>query len=388
MTLSYNQLLIDLRTAYHAASRHKHSKDYCVEFASHLDVNLRTLADDIYSRLYRPLPPICFVIEDPKKREVFAADFRDRIVHHLYYNYTHELFERTFIADCYSCIKGRGTHYAINRLETHIRRESLNYTEQAYILKMDISGYFMSINRQHLFDIVESRLDKMRHRQIHTNSPDTWDHILDFSLISFLNRAIILPDPTENCIIVGSKQEWNTLPPRRSLFKSAPGCGLPIGNLTSQLFSNVYLSLFDDFMKRIVKARRYGRYVDDFYVVSNDYEYLRLMIPDICNYLKFELGLDICDDKTIIRSSNIGVEFCGAYLKPHRRYISNTSLYRIAQKLPDILAAQDPSQINSYLGILSHYNAYRITKRLFFPLHYKRGYFTKGMKKYVELPGK
>ncbi|MBO4244550.1 MAG: RNA-directed DNA polymerase [Bacteroidales bacterium] len=387
MTLTYAQLMVDLRTAYFDARRHKVSKPYLLKFEENLAENLRALASELYSRTYRPRPSTCFIISDPKKREVFAAEFRDRIVHHLYYNYTHELFERGFIADSYSCIKHRGTHYGIARLEQHIRQESLNYTEKVYILKMDISGYFMNISRQRLFEIVERRLGKMRYHRINSRRPDTWDDRLDFSFLSFLNRAIILPDPTENCIIKGCKSDWDYLPPRRSLFHSPEGCGLPIGNLTSQLFSNVYLGEFDDFMKRTVRARRYGRYVDDFYVVDNDFERLQLMIPDIQNYLKFELGLDVNEEKTTITDSNTGVEFLGAYLRPHRRYISRHSLRRLLRRLPPVLAAADPAQINSYLGILSHYNAYRITKRLFIPLHYKRGYFTMGMKKYVPLPG-
>lgn len=387
MTLSCNHILFDLYFAYIDARRHKRQKSYQIRFEKNLDTNLKKLAAELHSRTYRPAPPKCFIIEDPKKREVFAADFRDRIVHHLYYNYTHELFERTFIADSYSCIKGRGTHYAVNRLESHIRKESLNYTEKVYILKMDISGYFMNISRQKLFEIVESRLTKMRHRRIHNDDTETWNDVLDFDFLSYLNRIIILPDPTIGCRIRGNKSDWTALPPRRSLFNSPDGCGLPIGNLTSQLFSNVYLSVFDDFMKRTVKARRYGRYVDDFFVVSNDYEQLLYMIPDIENFLKFELGLTVNEKKTVITDSNTGVEFCGAYLKPHRRYIARHSLLRILKKLPRVLLRHNADQLNSYLGVLSHFSAYHLSKRLFYSLQGKGGYFTKWMKKWVEWYG-
>ena len=386
MTLTYIQLLFDLDTAYLDARRHKREKKYQVEFEANLNENLSQLAQELYTRAYRPAPPTCFVIEDPKKREIFAADFRDRIVHHLYYNYTHELFERNFIADSYSCIKHRGTHYGIARLESHIRKESLNYTEKAYILKMDISGYFMHINRQKLLEITERRLEKMRYHKIANGSPETWNDRLDFDFLSYLNRIIILPDPTENCRIVGKKSDWNTLPDRRSLFYSESGCGLPIGNLTSQLFSNLYLGEFDDFMKRILKVKRYGRYVDDFYMVSADEEYLQCLVPDIKNFLKFELGLSINDQKTVLTDSDTGIEFIGAYLKPHRRYISRQSLRRITKKLPRVLARRTPNQLNSYLGILSHYCAYHLTKSLFYPIHGNGGYFTKWMKKWVEYP--
>ena len=110
------------------------------------------------------------------------------------------------------------------------------------------------------------------------------------------------------------------------------------------------------------------------------------MIPDIENYLKFELGLEVNEEKTVLTDSNTGVEFLGAYLKPHRRYISDWSLRRILKKLPRVLKSRNPNQINSYLGVLSHYSAYRLTKNLFYPINGKGGYFTKWMKKWVEYP--
>ncbi len=112
----------------------QHSPMEC--FEADWENNLEVLCDEPYTRTYFPKPSTCFIITDPKKREVFAADFRDRIVHHLYYNYTHTLYERTFIADSYSCIKGRGTHYGIERLQKHIRKESQGYTVPCYAMSI------------------------------------------------------------------------------------------------------------------------------------------------------------------------------------------------------------------------------------------------------------
>ena len=386
MKLSFTQILIDLHTAYLAARHHKRSRQYQVDFENNMEENLKQLADELYHHIYKPRPSVCFVIEDPKKREVFAADFRDRIVHHLYYNYTHELFERNFIADSYSCIKGRGTHYGISRLENHIRKESLNYTEKVYILKMDISGYFMHIDRSLLLKITQTRLAKIRWHKISSHSSEVWDDVVDFDFVNYLSENIILINPTENCVFHGKKSDWEGLPHNRSLFNSPEGCGLPIGNLTSQLFSNIYLSVFDDFMKRDIKVGRYGRYVDDFYVVSNDKDYLRSLIPVVSAFLSARLKLSVNQSKTQICASDSGVCFIGAYLKPHRRYISRQTLRRIHKKLPKILNSRNSNQINSYLGILSHYSAYKITKRLFFSIQGKGGYFTKWMKKWVEYP--
>lgn len=146
--LTYGQLLADLHTAYLDARWHKRQKPYQLHFESHAEENLTALCDELWQRSYQPRRSSCFVITDPKQREVFAAQFRDRIVHHLYFNYTHELFERTFIADSYSCIRNRGTHYGIRRLESHILKESQNYSLPCYVLKMDIKGYFMHIDRR------------------------------------------------------------------------------------------------------------------------------------------------------------------------------------------------------------------------------------------------
>lgn len=126
--LTRSQLLEDLHTAFQDAKRHKSKKVYVQKFEQHLEENLQELCDELWNKMYRPRPSSCFIITDPKKREVFAAAFRDRVVHHLYHNYTHELFERTFIQDAYSCITGRGTHYGIGRLQQHIRQESRNYS--------------------------------------------------------------------------------------------------------------------------------------------------------------------------------------------------------------------------------------------------------------------
>jgi len=164
--LTREKLLDDLHQAYYDARRHKRQKPYQQRFERDAEANLEVLCDELWNRRYAPQPATCFIITDPKRREVFAAQFRDRIVHHLYYNYVHEMLERTFIQDSYSCIKHRGTHYGIARLERHIRRESQNYQEPCYVLKMDISGYFMHIDRLRLLDITLRQLGRMAGHRI------------------------------------------------------------------------------------------------------------------------------------------------------------------------------------------------------------------------------
>lgn len=388
--LSRHQLLQDLYQAYRDARRHKRNKPYQQRFERNLELNLKELADELWTRTYKPRPLTCFIIEDPKKREVFAAAFRDRIVHHLYYNYVHEMLERTFIHDTYSCIKGRGTHFGINRLERYIRKESQNYQERCYVLKMDIQGYFMHISRAKLLEITLRQLERMGTHRVGKYAPETWAEVVDMDFVRWLSGEIILLNPIDDCVYRGDMADWTGLPRSKSLFYSPPGCGLPIGNLTSQLFSNVYLNEFDQFMKRVLRCRSYGRYVDDFYVVSADREWLCSLQKPAADFLGEHLGLEVNKGKTVIRDVWYGVEFVGAFLKPFRRYVSSNTLRRMRRKLPlleteDCTADHLSNSLNSFLGILSHYRTYRMRCRMFLDRRRYRlyGTFTNDMRKYM-----
>ena len=385
--LSKNQLLFDLYKAFYDAKKHKSNKSYILKFESNLDENLSQLCNELWNRTYQPRPSNCFIITYPKKREVFAADFRDRIVHHLYYNYTYQLFDNTFIEDSYSCRKEKGTHFGIKRLEKHIRQESLNYTRKTFILKMDIMGYFIHINRLRLLEIVLSELKRMSTHKISKHTGNLiWSDKLDFKFIYYLSEAIILLDPTKNCIFRSKKSDWDDLPKSKTLFLTDPNCGLPIGNLTSQLFSNVYLNALDQYIKRSLKCKHYGRYVDDFYIVSHNKNFLKKIIPFIENFLLDKLLLETNKGKTQIINYKHGVEFLGAFIKPFRNYISNNTLKRINKQLNDVKINKIKkknleSSINSFLGILGHYKSFNLRKALFQD-YYKFGYFNTSFTKF------
>ena len=215
--LTRQQLLYDLYVAFEDAARHKHKMSYVVKFERELAENLNALCDDLLTHRYRALPSKCFVVKYPKKREVFAAMFRDRVVHHLYFRYTHQLFERTFIADSYSCIKGRGTLYGVNRLRQHIRQASLNWQERAYAMSLDIRGYFMHINREKLLRIATDSMKKMATHKVGLTDEvpipsgvlltptTTWAEIRDMDFLLWLTEQIVMLDPMENSIIVGDE---------------------------------------------------------------------------------------------------------------------------------------------------------------------------------------
>lgn len=366
MELTRQQLLQDLYQAFYSARRNKSRRSYVRKWERNLKENMEKLCDDLYQRTYKPLPSKCFIVDYPKKREIFAAQFRDRIVHHLYFNYTNQLYERTFIADSYSCIKGRGTHYGISRIRDFCRRESRNWQRSCYTMHLDIRGYFMHINRARLLEIAIRSLRRMAAHRISKHSPDTWGDRLDMRFVEWLTEVIVMLDPREQCIIVGSEEDWEGLDPAKSMLHLEPGLGLPIGNLTSQLFSNVYLNEFDQYMKRVLHCKYYGRYVDDACVVSSDKEWLMSIVPAVRLFLQQHLGLDLHMGKLITSEARRGTEFLGCYILPWRTYLSRQTLRRMQQKIRDFDYTRPwrvIRSVNSYLGIFRHADARRLCRQ-------------------------
>ena len=366
-TFSDKQLLYDLFQAYFDARKNKRNTINALSFEIDFERKLFELYKEIKERKYEIRPSICFVIKEPMLREVFAADFRDRVVHHLIYNYISPFFERLFINDSYSCRIGKGTSYGIKRLDHFIRSCSHNYSRDCYILKLDIKGYFMSMDRSILYQKVEKTLNRFQ---------ETAD--FDVDLISYLIRQVIFRDPTKDCFIKGVKDDWKNLPKSKSLFCTGENKGLPIGNLTSQLFGNVYLNEFDCFIKYKLGCRHYGRYVDDFVIVHKDKEYLKSVIPLLKKYLRNELFLELHSKKIYLQHFSKGVNFLGTVIKPHRIYIQNHikgNFYRKIQHWNNFLVkegrgltSQDIRQflssLNSYLGLMKHYNTYKLRKKM------------------------
>ncbi len=394
--LTYAQLLNDLYKAYYDARCHKRQRAYQQRFERRADFELADLCHDLYFRHYTPRISACFTITDPKKREVFAADFRDRIVHHLYYNYTHTLYERTFVADTYSCIVGRGTHYGIRRLQQHIRSASSNYTVPCYVLKMDIRGYFMHIDRQRLLQICLESLDNMATHCIDKHDVTRWCDVVDMDFVRWLTREIVMLDPLSDCRRVGRLSDWDDLPPSKSLFHSPEGCGLPIGNLTSQLFSNVYLNKLDQYMKRTLHCRHYGRYVDDFYVVDTDREWLHQIVQQVRPWLKQELGLTLHEGKVVLRNVKYGVDFLGACVRPNRIETSAQCARRMRPKIARLCGGIGPetptaeqadkvrASVNSFCGVMTHGKNYHLRIDLLGNPALKRiGFFDAEMKHFT-----
>lgn len=363
-----NNLLADLFLAYYDARKNKRNTINQLRFEMDLEAHLYDLYRQIQQRRYEPKPSLAFIVFKPVQREVFAADFSDRVVHHLFFNYVNSIFESTYIEDCYSCRKGKGTSYAVKRLEHHLRSCSNNNTRPCFVLKLDLQGYFMSIDRSILYDMVKHTLERYAERR--DSKGIKWKDKLDYDLILYLAEAIVFNDPAGNYYIKGSRSDWDGLPPSKSLFHSKEGCGLPIGNLTSQLFSNIYLSAFDNYVKRELKFRHYGRYVDDFYIVDTDKDRLKAAIPEISAYLESRLRIQLHPKKIYLQPYGNGVLFTGGYVKPHRTYVSNRVKGNMNKNLGE-LKKQDGSDlhalrssVNSYLGVMKHYKSFRIRREI------------------------
>ena len=246
-----------------------------------------------------------------------------------------------------------------------------------FLVKVAVIDFlFMHINRDRLLQIVMRQLHRMACRRANNDLRYRWCDIVDFDFMKWLSKEIILLDPTVGCKIIGRREDWNNLSHDKSLFHSPDGCGLPIGNLTSQLFSNVYLNELDQYMKRELGCKHYGRYVDDFYVVGNDREWLHKLIPQVRNFLTEKLSLQLHDGKVGIYDVRYGVEYLGAYLKPYRRYISNSTLCRMMKKMMTLVSETDVerlcNRVNSFLGVLGHYSTWRLQQHFFGSEHFWR----------------
>ncbi|MFA6094750.1 MAG: reverse transcriptase domain-containing protein [Candidatus Paceibacterota bacterium] len=365
--MNTKNVLHDLFKAYYDARRNKRGSMSTMSFERDYEKKLLQLGQEIVSGSYKIGRSICFICFKPLQREIFAADFRDRIIHHFVYNYINPIFENLFINDSYSCRVGKGTSYGIKRLDHFIRSCSKNYTQDCYILKLDIQGYFMSIDKNILYKKIEERVVCMKN-----------NYSFDVAWLLALIHQIIFHDPTKDCVVKGKRENWQGLPKSKSLFGAKPDTGLPIGNLTSQLFGNVYLNEFDHFMKYKLGCVYYGRYVDDIVIVHSDREYLKSIIPIIKKYLQDELFLELHPKKIYVQDFRKGASFLGAVLKPYRTYIRNRIKGNFYKKIQDwnrLLVESDSkfienhqvkfvASMNSYLGMLSQFDTFKLRKKL------------------------
>lgn len=314
--------------------------------------NLEQLADDIIMRRYKPSRPKAFIISNPVYREIFAAPFRDRIVHHLLYAIVAPWWDKRFISDATSCRNNKGTDYAVARLQKFMRKASLNGQRKAYVMKGDISGYFMSLKRELLYKKILWGLE----RQF---SAKGWLH----DLCIYLWKEIIFDDPIEGVRIAGKISDWQVLPVNKSLFNQPEGQGIVIGNLTSQLLSNVFMNDFDWYVKKTLGFKYYGRYVDDFFIVITGDEIPKAQMAmknEISDFLA-EMGLTLHPKKHYLQEVNKGCPFLGKMVHldanlPGKRYRKNMRKAIINFESGN----GDIETVISYIGMAKHMAAKKL----------------------------
>ncbi|MDP3052654.1 MAG: RNA-directed DNA polymerase [bacterium] len=379
-----------LYKAYLDCRRRKSNTLNAIRFEQNLESNLLALERELKNKTYRPGRSICFVVTDPVPREIFAADFRDRVVHHLLIKKVEPLFQKKFIFQSFACQKGKGTHLAVKYLEREVRRITCNFRREAYYLKLDISGFFMSIDQKILFDIFSKTISQ---------APEKFIPFREKEEILWLAKIIIFSKPTENYLVKGDPELFSLIPPHKSLFHSGEGRGLPIGNLTSQFFANVYLNELDHFIKRELKCRYYCRYVDDFTLLAEDINTLKYRRLEIEIFLRDKLRLKLHPRKQVLQSVGHGIDFVGYFIKPYHTLIRNRTVRNLKRNLfkfnleleqiniPDLKKLEQIlSTINSYYGFLRHSHSLKLRRHIyekhfgrlkdcFFPINYKYEYF-------------
>lgn len=317
--------LNNLFLAWREFRRGKRSKLDVQTFEYNLEDNLFKLHSELINRTYTNDPYDSFYITDPKLRHINKASVRDRVVHQAFFRVLCPIYEKSFISDSYSCRINKGTHRGVARLESWLRKVSRNFKQPTYALKCDIKKFFDTIDHKILLSLVA--------RKSH-----------DLSTQWLISQVV-------------------------NSFASEPGKGLPLGNVTSQLFSNIYLNELDQFVKHQLKVKYYLRYCDDFVILGDNQDYLKNLIPKLADFLNEKLKVNLHERKIIIRKYRAGVDFLGYVLLPHYRVLRTKTKQRMMRKL--LYRATDFKQgsisklklnqtVQSYLGVLRHCSGYSI----------------------------
>ncbi len=373
MKITVEKIREDIYQGYFDARQNKRNTLAQLNFEIFSEHELENLIFDLEHRRYHPLPAYCFITFDPIQREVYASQFRDRVVQHMLFNYLAPMFEPLFIYDTYSCRVGKGTLFGVERYQHHLRSVTNNFTQEAYVLYLDLSGYFMSIDKQLVIDTVMCEIYKRKDRK----APDGlyWRDKLDPDFILYLLHCMLDRNPSDDCIRMGSLKNWEGLPERKCLRFSPEGHGIVIGDITSQLFSNILLNIYDQYVKRVLKIRHYGHYVDDMYHMHTSKEFLLSAIPQIEDFLEQEVHVKVNHDKWRLLSAEYANQYLGAYVRPYyvtprqrtidkfcclMKYLERYLLFH----RPDLESLlQIRARINSYCGIMQHYKSFNLRKK-------------------------
>ena len=289
----------------------KTSKPDVQLFGRNLMDHIVELNTELVNKAYRHGGYESFYITDPKRRHIHKASVRDRLLHHAVYRILYPFFDQIFIVDSFSCRDDKGVHKALNRFRALARVVSKNGARTCWVLKCDIRKFFASIDHQILVSILR-------------------EYIPDQDVLWLLENVI---------------SSFNT--------ESKQGIGLPLGNLTSQLFANVYMNEFDQWVKHQLKSHYYTRYADDFVFLSRDKSRLEDALPQIQTFLQNKLKLSLHPDKVFISTIASGVDFLGWVHFPSHRVLRTKTKQRMFR---NIRSPTSEAGLTSYLGLISHGN--------------------------------
>lgn len=330
----------EVLTAYIDCRNNKRGNETTIFFEFDLVKNIADIWHKVNNGTWVPSGHMCFVVESPKIREVWASTFSDRVVHHLIYNRLRPRFEPDFIATSFACIPGRGTGGASSWAEKAARKITQGWSKNAYVGQVDISNFFPSINCHQLCKLLLARVSE--------------------PCLAHLVKEIILVDVKKDAHFPGNKAKLSKIPPHKSLWTKPVGIGLPIGNLTSQFGANVYLDGIDQRIVRGGTVKHYGRYVDDIVVMDQKLENVRRAVKDISSQLS-GLGLKLNATKTRIGRVADGFDFCGRFIKPYRTYLREATVKRGNIALYSLITSPHPAAtVTSYFGTSRHCKTYRL----------------------------
>lgn len=319
LIISYNDIISvdNLLSAWQEFIRGKKSKTDVLLYSINLMDNIFQLYHDLANNIYQHGGYESFYITDPKLRHIHKASVKDRLVHHAVYRKLYPFFAKTFIADSYSCQLGKGTHRAIARFRGFASQVSQNNTRTCWVLQCDIKKFFASIDH----DILLNLLNK---------------YIADKNINNLLSNIIYS-------------------------YEDSSGRGLPLGNLTSQLFVNIYMNKFDQFVKHKIKIKYYIRYADDFVILSNNKLWLMSILQPINDYLKNQLKLNLHPQKVNIKTLSSGIDFLGWVIFPTHMVLRTKTKRRMIKRLK---LNPKPESLVSYLGLLKHGNTYELQQKV------------------------
>lgn len=308
----------NLELAFKKSRKRKSKLRYVKEFENNLESNLEELRTELLLHSYNPKPLKTFVIRDPKTRTIRKSDFRDRIVHHAICNILDPIFDKTFIYDSFANRKGKGTHNALLRFDKFKRKVSKNNTRNCYILKADIKSYFNDVNQDILISIIRKKVNNEK-------------------VIWLINKV---------------------------LKNHSDKRGMPLGNMTSQFFANVYLNELDHFVKHNLKAKYYIRYVDDFVILSASKEELKIYKNKIKEFLKNKLELDLHKTKCRIIELKKGVLFLGFRIFPHHKLLRKSNIRTIHKRIAQDNYDNVYKYLDGWLSHSSHANTFKLRKNI------------------------